>query len=106
MYVENFTLRTSSFFMKYIYHFYLQLEKATELIDTALDCFPGIDTGSEVVAACLGLVASDLRRLFDLYGSKVTWLLHEQTNGSVFQEWTGTDRNRVLNSIKDAYESR
>ena len=84
----------------------MQLEKATELIDTALACFPGIDTGSEVVAACLGLVASDLRRRFDLYGSKVKSVIHEQKSGGVFKEWNEVDRTSVLKSIKEAYESR
>lgn len=84
----------------------MQLEKATELIDTALACFPGIDTGSEVVAACLGLVASDLRRLFDLYGSKVKSALHEPKSGGIFSEWNEANRNSVLKSIKEAFESR
>ena len=84
----------------------MQLEKATELIDTAVACFPGIDTGSEVVATCLGLVASDLRRLFDLYGSKVKLVLQAPKSGGVFNAWNEADRNSVLKSIKEAYESR
>lgn len=59
-----------------------------------------------MVATCLGLVASDLRRLFALYGTKVKWVLHEQKSGGVFKEWDETDRNKVLNGVKDAYESR
>lgn len=75
-------------------------------IDAALACLTEIDSGSEVVAACLGVVASDLRKLFELYRTKVRWIMHEQKMKDLFKDWNETDRNHVLSDVKNAYESR
>ncbi len=55
---------------------------------------------------CLSLVARDLRDLFELYGAKVKWVLHESEVGDLFDSWEPDKRSIVLDELKDRFESR
>jgi hypothetical protein len=84
-----------------------QLVKAYKVIDSALSCqTTAEEESSEVVVACVELIARDLRDLFNLYSQKLRWVLAEEEIGDVFAGWNAVEVHSILKHFKDFYNKK